>query len=75
VYCEFEASLDYRVSFRTARAIRRNPVSKNQMKGRKEEGKKETKEGKKQRREREREREREEKRKKRKRRKDSQIWS
>jgi hypothetical protein len=61
VYCEFEASLDYRVSFRTARAIRRNPVSKNQMKGRKEEGKKETKEGKKQRREREREREREKK--------------
>jgi hypothetical protein len=26
---EFEASLVYRVSFRTARAIQRNPVSKN----------------------------------------------
>jgi hypothetical protein len=27
---EFEASLVYKVSFRTARAIQRNPVSKNQ---------------------------------------------
>jgi hypothetical protein len=27
---EFEASLGYRVSFRTARATQRNPVSKNQ---------------------------------------------
>jgi hypothetical protein len=27
---EFKASLVYRVSFRTARAIQRNPVSKNQ---------------------------------------------
>jgi hypothetical protein len=27
---EFEASLDYRVSSRTARATQRNPVSKNQ---------------------------------------------
>jgi hypothetical protein len=27
---EFEASLDYRVSSRTARAIQRNPVSKKQ---------------------------------------------
>jgi hypothetical protein len=26
---EFEASLDYKVSSRTARAIQRNPVSKN----------------------------------------------
>jgi hypothetical protein len=29
---EFEASLVYRVSSRTARAIQRNPVSKNQNK-------------------------------------------
>jgi hypothetical protein len=29
---EFEASLVYRVSYRTARAIKRNPVSKNQKK-------------------------------------------
>jgi hypothetical protein len=29
---EFEASLVYRVSSRTARAIQRNPVSKNQKK-------------------------------------------
>jgi hypothetical protein len=29
---EFEASLVYRVSFRTARATQRNPVSKNQEK-------------------------------------------
>jgi hypothetical protein len=29
---EFEASLVYRVSFRTARATQRNPVSKNQIK-------------------------------------------
>jgi hypothetical protein len=29
---EFEASLVYRVSFRTARATQRNPVSKNQKK-------------------------------------------
>jgi hypothetical protein len=27
---EFEASLVYKVSYRTARAIQRNPVSKNQ---------------------------------------------
>ena len=30
VYSEFEASLVYKVSSRTARAIQRNPVSKNQ---------------------------------------------
>jgi hypothetical protein len=29
---EFKASLVYRVSFRTARAIQRNPVSKNKNK-------------------------------------------
>jgi hypothetical protein len=29
---EFEASLVYRVSYRTARAIQRNPVSKNKNK-------------------------------------------
>jgi hypothetical protein len=29
---EFEASLVYKVSFRTARAIQRNPVSKNKNK-------------------------------------------
>ena len=29
---EFEASLVYKVSYRTARAIQRNPVSKNQKK-------------------------------------------
>jgi hypothetical protein len=33
---EFEASLVYKVSFRTARAIQRNPVSKNQKKKKKE---------------------------------------
>ena len=33
---EFEASLVYKVSSRTARAIQRNPVSKNQKKKRKE---------------------------------------
>jgi hypothetical protein len=32
---EFEASLVYRVSSRTARAIQRNPVSKNQKKKKK----------------------------------------
>jgi hypothetical protein len=32
---EFKASLVYRVSFRTARAIQRNPVSKNQKKKKK----------------------------------------
>jgi hypothetical protein len=37
---EFEASLVYRVSSRTARAIQRNPVSKNQKKERKKERKK-----------------------------------
>ncbi|KAM7334829.1 hypothetical protein ACRRTK_005306 [Alexandromys fortis] len=31
--CEFEASLVYRTSFRIARAIERNPVSKNQTRG------------------------------------------
>jgi hypothetical protein len=34
---EFEASLVYRVSSRTARAIQRNPVSKNQKKKKKKE--------------------------------------
>jgi hypothetical protein len=29
---EFKASLGYRVSFRTSRAIQRNPVSKNKTK-------------------------------------------
>jgi hypothetical protein len=33
---EFEASLVYRVSSRTARAIQRNPVSKNQKKRKRE---------------------------------------
>jgi hypothetical protein len=33
---EFEASLFYRVSSRTARAIQRNPVSKNQKKNKKQ---------------------------------------
>jgi hypothetical protein len=33
---EFEASLFYRVSFRTARATQRNPVSKNKKQKRKE---------------------------------------
>ena len=32
---EFEASLVYRVSYRTARAIQRNPVSKNKKKTKK----------------------------------------
>jgi hypothetical protein len=40
---EFEASLVYRVSSRTARAILRNPVSKNSKKRKKErKGKKNT---------------------------------
>jgi hypothetical protein len=38
---EFQASLIYRVSSRTARAIQRNPVSKNQKKKRKKEKRKE----------------------------------
>jgi hypothetical protein len=37
---EFEASLVYKVSSRTARATRRNPVSKNQKKKKKEKKKK-----------------------------------
>jgi hypothetical protein len=49
---EFEASLVYRVSSRTARAIQRNPVSKNKQKKKKE-----------RKRERERERERKKERK------------
>ena len=38
---EFEASLVYRVSSRTARTIQRNPVSKNQKKKKKKKKKKE----------------------------------
>ena len=34
--CEFELSLVYRVSSKTARTIQRNPVSKNQKKKKKE---------------------------------------
>jgi hypothetical protein len=37
---EFEASLVYRVSSRTARAIQRNPVSKNQKEKEKNKNKK-----------------------------------
>jgi hypothetical protein len=37
---EFEASLVYKVSSRTARAIQRNPVSKNQKKKKKKKKKK-----------------------------------
>jgi hypothetical protein len=37
---EFEASLVYKVSSRTARAIKRNPVSKNQKKKKKRKKKK-----------------------------------
>jgi hypothetical protein len=37
---EFEASLVYKVSSRTARATQRNPVSKNQKKRKKEKKKK-----------------------------------
>jgi hypothetical protein len=40
---EFEASLVYRVSSRTARATRRNPVSKNQKKKKREEKRREEK--------------------------------
>jgi hypothetical protein len=40
---EFEASLIYRVSSRTARTIKRNPVLKNQKIKLKKEKKKETK--------------------------------
>jgi hypothetical protein len=36
---EFEASLVYRVSSRTARATQRNPVSKNQKKNKKKKNK------------------------------------
>jgi hypothetical protein len=39
---EFEASLVYRVSSRTARATQRNPVSKNQKKKKEKEKKKES---------------------------------
>jgi hypothetical protein len=35
---EFEASLVYKVSSRTARAIQRNPVSKNQKKKKRKSG-------------------------------------
>jgi hypothetical protein len=35
---EFEASLVYKVSSKTARAIQRNPVSKNQKKKKKKNG-------------------------------------
>jgi hypothetical protein len=41
---EFEASLVYKVSSRTARAIQRNPVSKNQKKKKKKEKEKKKKE-------------------------------
>jgi hypothetical protein len=40
---ELEASLVYKVSSRTARAIQRNPVSKNQKKKKKKEKKKKRK--------------------------------
>ena len=40
---EFEASLVYKVSSRTARAIQRNPVSKNQKKKKKEKKKRKSK--------------------------------
>ena len=40
---EFEASLIYKVSSRTARTIKRNPVSKNQKKKRKGKERKEKK--------------------------------
>jgi hypothetical protein len=40
---EFEASLVYRVSSKTARVIQRNPVLKNQKRKRKEKRKKEKK--------------------------------
>jgi hypothetical protein len=40
---EFEASLVYRVSSRTARAIQRNPVSKNKKKTKKKKKKKKRK--------------------------------
>jgi hypothetical protein len=40
---EFEASLVYKVSSRTARAIQRNPVSKNQKKKKKKPKKTKTK--------------------------------
>jgi hypothetical protein len=41
---EFEASLVYKVSSRTARTIQRNPVSKNQTKRKKEKEKEKEKE-------------------------------
>jgi hypothetical protein len=44
---EFEANLVYKVSSRTARAIQRNPVSKNQKKEKKKKKKKKKKEKKK----------------------------
>jgi hypothetical protein len=43
---EFEASLVYKVSSRTARAIQRNPVSKKEKKKKKKEKKKRKKESK-----------------------------
>ena len=41
--CEFEASLDYRVSFRTARATQRNPVLKKKKERKKDNKTKEKK--------------------------------
>jgi hypothetical protein len=42
---EFEASLVYKVSYRTARAIQRNPVSKKKKKTKKRKKKKKKEEG------------------------------
>jgi hypothetical protein len=42
---EFEASLVYKVSFRTVRATQRNPVWKNQKKKKKKKRKRETRFG------------------------------
>jgi hypothetical protein len=60
---EFEASLVYRVSSRTARVIQRNPVLKKRKKGKREGGRKERKRerGRKKERKKERERKRERK--------------
>jgi hypothetical protein len=57
---DFETSLVYRVSSRTARATQRNPVSKNQKEGRKE-GRKERREEKRREEKRREEKRREEK--------------
>jgi hypothetical protein len=68
---EFEASLGYRVSSRTARAIQRNPVSKNKKERKKE--RKRNKQRKKERKEKKKEKKRKEKKRKEKKKENSSL--